>query len=340
MRAGSSEPRWGPSPSFSSSSSRNGSGGAESPCWRHFWQRSFHRWCCSVATCFRSNCFSFSSLAPCSVFSGSAARRDCAGQPGRGRWWVWGADPQSRYRSCHPGRRGSLVPAPALELGGTPAGLVGSRLRRHRDPALDASQRGRIRPLHSDHQQQRLRSFGNLQPGLPRRSTYPAAWRTPVFIPEYQALFETPGIDEGTLDATLRSKAVGFARGPSRLCRQGNRRQRRCASSRSSGGSVVGQSEGCRSSQRGIGSAIQRWSRRSASPSPRYWPWPGSSQSCARRSRADRRSYGWCRSWRLFSPRLSRVCLDTDSRRPFLLILSAIGALFLWERLNGRMISA
>jgi 4-amino-4-deoxy-L-arabinose transferase-like glycosyltransferase len=38
-----------------------------------------------------------------------------------------------------------------------------------------------------------------------------AAWRTPVIVPEYEALFDDRGIDEGTLDATLRKEAVGFA---------------------------------------------------------------------------------------------------------------------------------
>ena len=41
----------------------------------------------------------------------------------------------------------------------------------------------------------------------------PGSWRTPRVAPEYTALFLTPGIDEGTLDATLRSKAIAFALG-------------------------------------------------------------------------------------------------------------------------------
>jgi 4-amino-4-deoxy-L-arabinose transferase-like glycosyltransferase len=40
---------------------------------------------------------------------------------------------------------------------------------------------------------------------------HPGAWRTPVIVPEYGALFRTYGIDEGTVDATLRSKATEFA---------------------------------------------------------------------------------------------------------------------------------
>jgi 4-amino-4-deoxy-L-arabinose transferase-like glycosyltransferase len=40
----------------------------------------------------------------------------------------------------------------------------------------------------------------------------PAAWRSPVFVPAYAPLFLTHGLDEGTIDATLRSRAVDFAR--------------------------------------------------------------------------------------------------------------------------------
>lgn len=40
---------------------------------------------------------------------------------------------------------------------------------------------------------------------------HPGAWRTPVIVPEYMPLFRTVGIDEGTLDATLRSEAIDFA---------------------------------------------------------------------------------------------------------------------------------
>jgi 4-amino-4-deoxy-L-arabinose transferase-like glycosyltransferase len=39
----------------------------------------------------------------------------------------------------------------------------------------------------------------------------PASWRTPRVAPEYTPLFVTAGIDEGTLDATLRSRATTFA---------------------------------------------------------------------------------------------------------------------------------
>jgi 4-amino-4-deoxy-L-arabinose transferase-like glycosyltransferase len=39
----------------------------------------------------------------------------------------------------------------------------------------------------------------------------PGSWRTPRVAPEYTPLFLTRGIDEGTLDATLRSRASAFA---------------------------------------------------------------------------------------------------------------------------------
>lgn len=39
----------------------------------------------------------------------------------------------------------------------------------------------------------------------------PGSWRTPRVAPEYMPLFLTRGIDEGTLDATLRSRASEFA---------------------------------------------------------------------------------------------------------------------------------
>ena len=40
---------------------------------------------------------------------------------------------------------------------------------------------------------------------------HPASWRTPRIVPEYIPLFAAHGIDEGTLDATLRSDASSFA---------------------------------------------------------------------------------------------------------------------------------
>lgn len=40
---------------------------------------------------------------------------------------------------------------------------------------------------------------------------HPGTWRTPRIVPEYTPFFAVPGIDEGTLDATLRSKATSFA---------------------------------------------------------------------------------------------------------------------------------
>ena len=44
-----------------------------------------------------------------------------------------------------------------------------------------------------------------------RDQAHPAAWRSPVLVPQYGALFQTPGIDEGTVDATLRREADSFA---------------------------------------------------------------------------------------------------------------------------------
>jgi len=40
---------------------------------------------------------------------------------------------------------------------------------------------------------------------------HPGSFRTPVVTAEYGVLFHTPGIDEGTLDATLRRQALSFA---------------------------------------------------------------------------------------------------------------------------------
>ena len=40
---------------------------------------------------------------------------------------------------------------------------------------------------------------------------HPGSWRTPRVVPEYTPLFLARGIDEGTLDATLRSEALSFA---------------------------------------------------------------------------------------------------------------------------------
>ena len=39
----------------------------------------------------------------------------------------------------------------------------------------------------------------------------PGAFRSPLVASEYEPLFRTPGVDEGTLDATLRREALGFA---------------------------------------------------------------------------------------------------------------------------------
>lgn len=41
---------------------------------------------------------------------------------------------------------------------------------------------------------------------------HPGSWRTPRIVPEYTPYFAGHGIDEGTLDATLRSEAAAFAR--------------------------------------------------------------------------------------------------------------------------------
>jgi hypothetical protein len=40
---------------------------------------------------------------------------------------------------------------------------------------------------------------------------HPGAFRSPLVVPEYEPLFRTPGIDEGTLDATLRRESLDFA---------------------------------------------------------------------------------------------------------------------------------
>jgi 4-amino-4-deoxy-L-arabinose transferase-like glycosyltransferase len=40
---------------------------------------------------------------------------------------------------------------------------------------------------------------------------FTAAWRTPTILPEFDSLYATPGIDEATLDAELRRQAVSFA---------------------------------------------------------------------------------------------------------------------------------
>lgn len=44
-----------------------------------------------------------------------------------------------------------------------------------------------------------------------RDGSHPGAWRTPVIVPEYRPLFEVDGVDEGTLDATLRRESAAFA---------------------------------------------------------------------------------------------------------------------------------
>jgi 4-amino-4-deoxy-L-arabinose transferase-like glycosyltransferase len=82
--------------------------------------------------------------------------------------------------------------------------------------------------------------------------THPAAWRTPVIAPEYAPLFRTPGIDEGTLDATLRERAVDFATDhPAYVAEVTGRNLLRLFEL--SGGSVVGH-DSVPVVQRGIGS--------------------------------------------------------------------------------------
>jgi 4-amino-4-deoxy-L-arabinose transferase-like glycosyltransferase len=41
---------------------------------------------------------------------------------------------------------------------------------------------------------------------------HPASWRTPLIVPEFTPLFAASGIDEGTLDTSLREEATSFAR--------------------------------------------------------------------------------------------------------------------------------
>jgi 4-amino-4-deoxy-L-arabinose transferase-like glycosyltransferase len=45
-----------------------------------------------------------------------------------------------------------------------------------------------------------------------RDDAHPGAWRTPVNVPSTSSLFLTHGVDEGTVDATLRRDALRFAR--------------------------------------------------------------------------------------------------------------------------------
>jgi 4-amino-4-deoxy-L-arabinose transferase-like glycosyltransferase len=52
---------------------------------------------------------------------------------------------------------------------------------------------------------------GTYNQGSLQDDAHPGSWRTPVVTSDYGALFDTPGIDEGRLDATLRSDALRFA---------------------------------------------------------------------------------------------------------------------------------
>ena len=52
---------------------------------------------------------------------------------------------------------------------------------------------------------------GTYNQGSLHDDAHPGSWRTPVVTSDYGVLFHTPGIDEGTLDATLRSHALQFA---------------------------------------------------------------------------------------------------------------------------------
>ncbi len=111
-------------------------------------------------------------------------------------------------RSLSESGRADSPPAPALACG---AGGRG-RLRRPGDRTLDRAQRDRVRPLHSAHDEPRDRDLRHLQRGIRYLDggTH-GAWRDPQIVPRFTPLFVTPGIDEGTVDATLRREARDFA---------------------------------------------------------------------------------------------------------------------------------
>lgn len=165
-------------------------------------------------------------------------------------------------------------------------------------------------------------------------SEHPGAWRTPVIVPEYEPLFEAQKVDEGTLDATLRREAVDFAWGhPGYALEVSARNLPRLFAV--SDDSVVGRDSQL-VVQRGIGSGSVPAERISLAVAVAF--------AAAGAFFIRRRRLPWGPLFLWLVPVLTvlvampiaglpRYRVPAD---PFLLILSAIGLICLWEEFSRR----
>jgi 4-amino-4-deoxy-L-arabinose transferase-like glycosyltransferase len=169
-----------------------------------------------------------------------------------------------------------------------------------------------------------------------------AAWRTPVLVPEYSALFDKHGIDEATIDATLRTDAIRFAwQHPGYVAEATGANLLRLVYL--SGDSVVGLGDQP-VTQRGIGSGSSMVERLGlAAMSAFALLGVVVIARSQRRPKAEGRAPAIPRGpWFLWAVPilllaaaapvngLPRYRLPAD---PFLLILAAVGVLFAWNRL-------
>jgi 4-amino-4-deoxy-L-arabinose transferase-like glycosyltransferase len=170
-----------------------------------------------------------------------------------------------------------------------------------------------------------------------------AAWRTPVLVPEYSALFDRHGIDEATIDANLRTDATRFAwQHPGYVAEATGANLLRLFYL--SGDSVVGLGDRP-VTQRGIGSGSSLIERLSLAAAVAF-----ALLGVVEIARSQRRARG--ERWAPTVPRgpwflwavpillvaaaapvngLPRYRLPAD---PFLLILAAVGVAFAWDRVE------
>jgi 4-amino-4-deoxy-L-arabinose transferase-like glycosyltransferase len=170
----------------------------------------------------------------------------------------------------------------------------------------------------------------------------PGAWRDPQAIPQFKPLFTTPGIDEATVDVTLRKEARDFAwEHPGYVAEAAAWNLLRMFEI--TGGSVVDR-HGDAIYDRGIGSAYPTAERIGLALAAvlaavglvaLFGPWARSADGSPRRPHGP--LFLWMVPLLMLVTTLPiagvpryRVMID-----PFLLILAAIGLLALWDRRPG-----
>jgi 4-amino-4-deoxy-L-arabinose transferase-like glycosyltransferase len=171
----------------------------------------------------------------------------------------------------------------------------------------------------------------------------PGSWRTPRVAPEYTPLFATAGIDEGTLDATLRSRATSFALDhPLYVAEATGWNLLRLFEA--SGGSVVDPITG-RVEIRGIGSADPLAERLGLGLAVALAVAGAKGIVRSRRGGRRRIPTGPLFLWLvpvlliLVAAPINGLPRQRTPVDPFLLILAAIGLAWLWERLRAGRVS-